>query len=263
MAGVGQIDRISRLFETVPQEILSVYFTAGYPRLDDTLSIISSLASAGADMIEIGIPYSDPVADGPTIQDSNHRALQNGMTLKLLMDQLRSLREVTDVPIILMGYLNPILQFGMEKFCQRCRECGVDGMIIPDLPLQEYLDHYQQLFEDHNLHNVFLITPQTSADRVRWIDQHSNSFIYAVSDASITGSTGEISAAQKAYFEKLNSMELQHPCLIGFGIHDRRSFSTACQYAQGAIVGSAFIKALSQSQGIPQTVENFVKSLKS
>ncbi|MDH3708449.1 MAG: tryptophan synthase subunit alpha [Cyclobacteriaceae bacterium] len=255
--------RISRLLNQVPQGILSVYFTAGYPNLEDTLPIACSLAAAGVDLIEIGIPYSDPVADGPTIQGSNHIALQNGMNLKLLLDQLESLRLKTDIPVILMGYLNPILQYGVEQFCKECQIRGVDGLIIPDLPMQEYLDHYQQVFQRYHLHNIFLVTPQTTPERIQWIDRHSQSFIYAVSDASITGSTRDLSSAQKTYFEKLRNLELNHPFLIGFGIHDYQTFSEACQFAQGAIIGSAFIKILSKGHKLTETVNNFVKSIKS
>lgn len=254
--------RITRLFEGSHDHILSIYFTAGYPKVSDTIPVIRELSLAGVDLIEVGMPYSDPVADGPTIQASNMSALKNGMSVPLLMEQLKGLRELTDMPVILMGYTNPILQYGMEKFCQHCSARGIDGLIIPDLPMQEYLDHYQPLFQENGLHNIFLITPQTSDERIRWIDDHSESFIYAVSDASITGSVKDISGKQEAYFQRLNNMKLKHPFLIGFGIYDHQTFLQACRYAPGAIIGSAFIKALQGTADIGQSVPEFVQSIK-
>ena len=256
------VNRIQTLFNTVPEDILSVYFTAGFPELDHTLEIATQLAAAGVDLIEIGMPYSDPVADGPTIQNSNQQALQNGMSLNVLFQQLSHLRDRVDLPVILMGYVNPILQFGVKDFCEKCQQCGIDGLIIPDLPMQEYLDHYQNLFKQYGLHNIFLITPQTSDERIRWIDEHSDSFIYAVSDASITGSTQELSDGQKSYFKRLNALNLKHPYLIGFGIHDNHTFQQACQYARGAIIGSAFIKRLQSSPPVETAIKEFVTFIK-
>lgn len=241
--------------------ILSIYYTAGYPKLEDTIQIARHLQQSGADLIEMGIPYSDPVADGPTIQGSNQKALENGMTLELLMKQLESINNLS-IPIILMGYFNPILQYGVERFCANCQQRGIKAVIIPDLPVQEYLDHYQQIFKQNNLHNIFLITPQTSEERIRWIDENSESFIYAVSDASITGAKSVINDAQLAYFERLQAMKLKHPFLIGFGISDHQTFSLACKFAQGAIIGSAFINVLKEATKLEPAIHEFVHSVK-
>jgi tryptophan synthase alpha chain len=202
------------------------------------------------------------VADGPTIQISNQQALNNGMTVEILMQQLETMRDHLQIPVILMGYINPILQYGMEEFCEHCQQRGVDGLIIPDLPMQEYLDHYQHIFNQCGLHNIFLITPQTSDERIHWIDHQSTSFIYAVSDASITGAKSGISDQQQHYFQRLNSLELKNPLLIGFGISDRATFNIACQYAKGAIIGSAFIKVLRESVNLSGDVNKFVHSIK-
>ena len=255
-------DKLKSLMQRTEGGILSVYFTAGFPELHHTINIASKLQEAGADLIEIGMPYSDPVADGPTIQQSNQKALENGMTLEILMKQLDSLQDNIRIPVILMGYFNPILQYGVERFCADCHQRGVSGLIIPDLPVQEYLDHYQQFFHRYDLHNVFLITPQTSDQRIRWIDNHSKSFIYAVSDASITGAKSGISTEQEGYFQRLKSLNLEHPYLIGFGISDRQTFTKACQYAHGAIIGSAFINVLQQAGDLDQAIVNFVRSIK-
>ncbi len=262
MEKISSTDKLASLWHREAGEILSVYFTAGYPKLHQTSEIAAKLQESGADLIEIGMPYSDPVADGPTIQQSNQVALENGMTLELLMEQLLSFEQNISIPVILMGYFNPILQYGVERFCQHCGERGVSGLIIPDLPVQEYLDHYQQVFQEFNLHNIFLITPQTSDQRIRWIDRHSSSFIYAVSDASITGARSGISERQEAYFKRLQSLDLQHPFLIGFGISDNETFRKACQYAKGAIIGSAFINALKEADELGDGIENFVHSIK-
>lgn len=262
MEELEKVHRIKRLFSQERDKILSVYFTAGYPQLDDTMAIVRNLSKAGADMIEIGMPYSDPVADGPTIQQSNQQALENGMSVKLLMEQLKPLREYTDIPVILMGYANPVIQYGVEQFCKDCADRGIDGLIIPDLPMQEYLDHYHNLFQQYGLHNVFLITPQTSEERIRWIDSHSDSFIYAVADASITGSVKDISNQQQSYFKKLQDMKLIHPFLIGFGIYNHETFNLASEFASGAIIGSAFIKVLRGVSDLESVVNQFVQSIK-
>ena len=258
MEQLSHTDKLSRLLQKKQQEVLSVYYTAGYPALDNTLEIAVLLQEAGADLIEIGIPYSDPVADGPTIQQSNQKALENGMTLELLMEQLQSLNNAVDIPVILMGYFNPILQYGVERFCIDCRQRGICGLIIPDLPVQEYLDHYQAVFNRFDLHNIFLITPQTDDQRIRWIDKHSHSFIYAVSDASITGAKTGISLEQEQYFKRLQSLDLLHPYLIGFGISDHQTFKKACDYARGAIIGSAFINVLREASDLNNVVLNFI-----
>ncbi len=254
-------NRIDQLFKAKRENILSVYFTAGYPALEDTRTIIKSLADNGVDLIEIGIPFSDPVADGPTIQASNQSALDNGMTLSLLFDQLNGIRQEVDIPLILMGYLNPILQFGIEAFCRRANEIGIDGLIIPDLPMQEYLSHYKPTLDDFGLHNVFLISPQTHPERILEIDKHTEGFIYMVSSASITGAKSAITDDQEAYFERIEAMNLKNPTLIGFGISDKYTFLKACRHANGAIIGSAFIKALAKEADLQTNISNFIGSI--
>ncbi|MBN2274989.1 MAG: tryptophan synthase subunit alpha [Bacteroidales bacterium] len=238
------MNRINKLFQQKQGNILSVYCTAGYPLLDSTAFIIKALAKAGADMIEIGIPFSDPMADGPVIQKSSDRALKNGMTLNLLFEQLIDLRKEVTIPLIMMGYLNPVMQFGMENFCLRCSEAGIDGVILPDLPLDLYLEEYKSVFAKYHLKFVFLISPQTAENRIRLIDKVSNGFIYMVSASSTTGVRKGFSTAQIDYFERIDNMKLRNPRLIGFGISSHDTFSVACRYAQGAIIGSAFVKAL-------------------
>lgn len=255
------MNRIEELFQNKSERVLNVYFTAGYPKLNDTASILEALEKSGADLIEIGIPFSDPIADGPTIQESNGIALENGMTLKLLLEQLKDIRSKVSVPIILMGYINPIVQYGIEAFCQKCEEVGVDGLILPDLPMFEYLEIHKPLFEQHGLFNIFLITPQTSEARIREIDDNSKGFIYMVSSASTTGAKTGISNAQEAYFERINGMKLKNPTLIGFGISNKETFDKACKNANGAIIGSAFVKAISDSMDLPKDIENFTNSI--
>jgi tryptophan synthase alpha chain len=230
--------------------------------VDDTRSIATHLEQAGADLIEIGIPFSDPVADGPTIQRSNQIALENGMTLKRLFEQLKTLRSQVSIPVILMGYINPILQYGMTEFCEKCVEVGVDGVIFPDLPMDVFQREYQALFEKHNLHNTFLITPQTSEQRILKIDQMTSGFIYMVSSASVTGAKVDVSADQEAYFERIKQMNLQNPQLIGFGISNQSTFEKACMNANGAIVGSAFIKMLSEAEDLEIGIKEFVKEMR-
>ena len=256
------MNRINKLFKEKKNRILSIYFTAGYPSLDDTLAIVRHLEEAGADMIEIGIPFSDPVADGHTIQESNQVALDNGMTLKLLFEQLEILREQVQIPVILMGYINPVLQYGMEAFCKKCAKIGIDGVIFPDLPIEVYQKEYQSLFEQYDLHNTFLITPQTSEDRIRKIDQLTSGFIYMVSSASVTGAKASFSDQQQEYFERIKKMKLNNPKLIGFGISNHSTFTSACQNANGAIIGSAFIKMLASSNHLESDIHQFIKSIK-
>ncbi|MBF6653854.1 tryptophan synthase subunit alpha [Flavobacterium columnare] len=240
--------------------MLSLYFTAGYPSLNDTVHIIQELEKNGVDMIEIGLPFSDPLADGPTIQESSTVALENGMTSALLFEQLKDIRQTVQIPLLIMGYLNPILQFGVEKFCQQCAQVGIDGLIIPDLPLEIYQEEYQAIFEKYNLKNIFLITPQTSDERIRQIDAVSNSFIYMVSTASVTGSQTGFGEEQMAYFERIAQMQLNNPQVIGFGISDAETFQQATTHQQGAIIGSAFIKHLT-ANGV-DGIGNFIKKIR-
>lgn len=241
-------------------KLLSIYFTAGFPELDDTAKIINKLADAGVDMIEIGLPFSDPLADGPTIQQSSTAALNNGMSTEILFEQLKNVRQYTQMPLLIMGYFNPILQYGVERFCSKCSAVGIDGLIIPDLPLDVYQREYRDIFERYSLANILLITPQTSEMRIGQIDAASNAFIYLVSSAAVTGGSGDISADQREYFNRIRSMKLQNPQVIGFGIKDRQSFEAAVEYASGAIIGSAFIKHLSE-YGI-DGIGDFIRSIR-
>lgn len=256
------MNRINKLFTHKSNEILNIYFTAGFPQLNDTESIIINLEKAGADLIEIGMPYSDPLADGPTIQESGTAALKNGMTLPLLFEQIERVRKQTEIPLILMGYFNQVMQFGEEKFIKKCVEVGIDGVILPDLPTFEYETYYQKMFEEAGLNISFLITPQTSEERIRKIDELTKGFIYMVSSASITGAKSGISEKQVEYFERIQKMNLNNPRLIGFGISNYETFSTACQYANGAIIGSAFIKALAKSNDLKKTISEFVNDIR-
>lgn len=255
-------NRINTLFKEKQHNILSVFFTAGYPHLEDTVPTIQELVKNGVDMIEIGMPFSDPVADGPVIQHSSLVALKNGMSVRVLFDQLKDIRQLVNVPLILMGYINPVLQYGMEAFCKKCKEVGIDGLIIPDLPLSVYEEDYKSIFEAYNLHNVFLITPQTSEERLRRIDQASSGFIYMVSSNSTTGVQQGVSEIQKTYFERIQSFGLQNPRLIGFGISNAETFGNACHYANGAIIGSAFVNALGTDAPVPQKVSAFIHTVR-
>ena len=229
------------------KKLLSIYFSAGYPNLNDTVTIIQDLEKNGVDMIEIGLPFSDPLADGPTIQESSTQALHNGMTTKLLFEQLTGIRQTVKIPLIIMGYFNPMLQYGVEEFCKKCSEIGIDGLIIPDLPVDIYAENYKAIFEKYGLINVFLITPQTSDERIRFIDSVSNGFIYMVSSASVTGSQSGFGNTQEDYFKRIAAMNLKNPQIVGFGINNRDTFTQATQYAKGAIIGSAFIKNLTKN----------------
>ena len=253
------MNRLQNLFATKKNNLLSVYFTAGYPELNSTLDIAEALEKAGADFLEIGFPYSDPVADGPTIQQSSEKALENGMTVKVLFEQLEQLRSRVNIPVLLMGYLNPMVQYGVEKFCQKAAQVGVDGLIIPDLPMYEYEKLYSGIFEANNLSNVFLVTPNTTDDRIRKIDSLSNSFIYLLSSSSVTGGSLQVSSAIEGYYSRVQAMQLNNPAVIGFGINSNKTYSTACKYAAGAIVGSAFVKHLGTPdylKTIPAFIEN-------
>ena len=254
-------NRINKLFQDKKERVLSVYFTAGYPNLDDTVPVIHELVKNGVDLIEIGMPFSDPVADGPVIQHSSLIALKNGMSIRKLFDQLKDIRQTVDIPLILMGYINPVLQYGVEAFCKKCQEIGIDGLIIPDLPLDVYQDEFKPVFEANNLHNIFLITPQTSEERLQLIDSVSSGFIYMVSSNSTTGAKTSVSDFQKDYFERVNSLELKNPRMIGFGISNVETFENACQYAAGAIIGSAFVKSLEGADSLGQKVSAFIDTI--
>ncbi len=254
-------NRIQNLFETKKENILSLYFTAGFPNLNDTLTILKHLEESAVDMIEIGFPYSDPLADGPVIQESSGTAIENGMTLSLLFEQLQSLRSFTQKPIVLMGYLNVVLQFGEKEFIEKCAQVGVDGIIIPDMPLHYYLSNFKELCEINQVSNVLLITPETSEERIKQLDSYSSGFIYLVSSNSITGSTNAITF-QTDYYQRIQSMKLQNPHLIGFGVHDKKTFETVCEFGSGAIIGSAFIKHLNKNRTTRESIVTFVDSIR-
>ncbi|MBL86057.1 MAG: tryptophan synthase subunit alpha [Winogradskyella sp.] len=241
------------------KKLLSIYFTAGYPNIDDTVSIIQNLEQSGVDMIEIGLPFSDPLADGPTIQASSTAALKNGMTTEKLFDQLKDIRKSVSIPLIIMGYFNPVLQYGVEAFCKKCQEIGIDGLILPDLPADVYDEEYKAIFEKYGLINVFLITPQTSEERIRYIDSISNGFIYMVSSASTTGAQSGFGEAQTNYFDRVAKMNLTNPQIVGFGISNNDTFTQATTHTKGAIIGSAFIKYISEN-GINE-LNNFVNPI--
>ena len=242
------------------KKILSIYFSAGFPNLNDTKSLIEILAKNQVDMIEIGLPFSDPLADGPTIQASSTQALKNGMTTEILFNQIKDIRETVDIPLIIMGYFNPILQFGVENFLMKCQETGIDGLIIPDLPLEIYLSEYKELFESYGIAMVFLITPQTSEERIRLIDENSNAFIYMVSSSSVTGSRESFDDTQLAYFERIAAMNLKNPQIIGFGISNKTTFQQATKHQKGAIIGSGFIQFIANNliSSIPSFVQNIL-----
>jgi len=232
---------------STPKKLLSIYFTAGYPDLEDTSEVIKQLENSGVDMIEIGLPFSDPLADGPTIQESSTQALKNGMTTEKLFDQLTGIRDDVNIPLLIMGYFNPMLQYGIEAFCKKCSEIGIDGLIIPDLPVDVFQKEYLPTFEKYGLFNVFLITPQTSNERIAYIDDISKGFIYMVSSASTTGAKNSFDEVQLNYFQRINDLNLNTPRVIGFGISNNETFVQATDYASGAIIGSAFVKFLDQN----------------
>ncbi|RZK81264.1 MAG: tryptophan synthase subunit alpha [Pedobacter sp.] len=255
------MSRLKQLFQE-KKNILSIYYTAGFPNLGDTLAIAEELEKSGADLLEIGFPYSDPVADGPIIQASSKQALDNGMDLKLLFAQLKDLRKTVSIPVLLMGYVNPMLQYGVENFCQSCAEIGVDGCIVPDLPMVEYEELYAPIFQKYGLSNIFLITPQTSPERITKIDSISNGFIYLLSSSATTGKHLQVSEGTEHYFARIADLKLNNPTVIGFGISTKETFDKACEYANGAIVGSAFVKSLDASD-LTGSIQKFMKGFKS
>lgn len=256
------MNRIDQLFQQKKENILSVYFTAGYPQLDDTIRVMQALEKEGVDMLEIGVPFSDPMADGPVIQASGTQALLNGMSVKTLFSQLEDVRTTVTIPLILMGYLNPILQFGFEAYCQRAASCGIDGLIIPDLPFAEYLENYKPIADRHGLHMIMLITPETSEERIRLIDDQTSGFIYMVSSASVTGARKSFGEQNLSYFKRVNAMGLKNPRLIGFGISNRETFEAACEAAAGAIIGSRFISLLESESSVEAAAKKLREAIR-
>ena len=255
-------NRINQLFSGKKENILSIYFTAGYPHLDDTLPIMSELQSQGVNMVEVGIPFSDPMADGPVIQASGNAALKNGMSLKILFSQLEGMRPEIAMPVLLMGYLNVVMQYGLEAFCRDCQKAGVDGIILPDLPMKDYLEEYKPMMDRYGLAMVLLITPDTSDERIRAIDEHTSSFIYMVSSASTTGAQTSFNDSKQAYFRRINAMGLKNPRLIGFGISNKSTLDAAFANASGAIIGSRFVECLTKSQSVKEAVNMLLEGLK-
>lgn len=251
------MNRIEKLFQNKSSHVLNIYCTAGYPSADSTLEVMKALQSSGADMIELGMPYSDPLADGPVIQASSAVAIQNGMTINKLFADLKDFRQEITVPVILMGYMNPALQYGFEKFCAQAAEIGIDGLILPDLPMYEYETEFGDIINRYGLKFIFLVTPETSDERIRMLDKLSSGFLYAVSSSSTTGNEKSFDQ-QMEYFRKLKEMKLKNPVLIGFGIKDNDTFEAACKYANGAIIGTAYIKALGKNGSIQSTTKAFI-----
>lgn len=243
------MNRINQLFQDSPKNLLSVYFCAGFPTLDSTADVIRTLEKNGVNMVEIGIPFSDPMADGIVIQDAATRALRNGMSLRILFEQLQDIRRDVRIPLILMGYLNPIMHFGFEAFCRKCTECGIDGVIIPDLPFREYEENYKAVAQKYDIRVIMLITPETSEARVREIDEHTNGFIYMVSSAATTGAQKDFDSQKQAYFKKIQDMHLRNPRMVGFGISNKQTFDAACANSSGAIIGSRFVTLLNEAEG--------------
>ena len=252
--------RIKELFARKQKNVLNVYCTAGYPMLDSTLPVMQALQESGADLIELGIPYSDPLADGPVIQASGSKAIANGMTVAALFAQLKDFRKNIHVPVVLMGYFNQVLQYGFEKFCADAAAVGVDGLILPDLPMYEFETQYGEIIRKHGLDFIFLVTPETSEERIKLLDNLSTGFLYAVSSSSTTGSDKKLEDGD-AYFRKLQSLQLKNPVLVGFGIKDKQTFDAACNYGAGAIIGSAYIKALEGKEDVAATTKAFIGSV--
>jgi tryptophan synthase alpha chain len=255
------MSRIQQLFGRKKSRVLNVYCTAGFPHLESTLEIVQALENAGADLVELGMPYSDPLADGPVIQASSHQAIQNGMTLSFLFKQLKGLRPAVGLPVVLMGYMNPVLQYGFERFCSDAAACGVDGLILPDLPEFEFETEYGPIIKKYGLDCIFLVTPETSPLRVRKLDSLSSGFLYAVSSSSTTGTDKALDLGE-GYLQGLQDMNLNNPVLVGFGIRDRESFDHACQHAQGAIIGTAYIRAIENAPDLAVATQNFLRNLR-
>lgn len=253
------MNRINQLFSSNPQDVLSIYFCAGAPTLDNTVEVIKTLEQNGVGMIEIGIPFSDPMADGVVIQKAATQALRNGMSLRLLFEQLRDVRQEVKIPLVFMGYLNPILQFGFDRFCCECVACGIDGMIIPDLPFREYQEHYRSIAEQYNLKIIMLVTPETSEERIREIDNNTSGFIYLVSSAATTGAQQNFDKQKQAYFKRIKDMELKNPCMVGFGISNQATFRAACENATGAIVGSYFVSLLEKERDATKAIKKLIE----
>ncbi len=253
------MNRIDRLFQEKQGGVLSVYFTAGYPQLDDTLTIVELLDRYGADLVEIGMPFSDPVADGPVIQESSQKAIKNGMSISYLFQQLKELRSITQMPVVLMGYLNPVYRYGMDRFLDHCEEVGVDGLILPDFPVEEYAMKEKKSFEEREIHNILLISPQTPEERINYLSGLSRGFLYMVSSYSTTGVSGTFSEQQISYFERINSYHLSLPRLVGFGVSGVENFRIASKYAHGAIIGSAFIRALGRNGTLETRIREFMR----
>lgn len=256
------MNRINQLFSNNPRNLLSIYFCAGSPSLEGTAEVIRTLEQKGVQMVEIGIPFSDPMADGPVIQQAATKALHNGMTLKKLFSQLADIRSQVTIPLILMGYLNPIMQYGFEKFCESCIEAGVDGMIIPDLPYADYISDYKEIADRHDLKMIMLITPETSEERIRLIDAHTSGFIYMVSSAATTGAQQDFNEQKQAYFRRINAMNLQNPRLVGFGISNKATFEAAITHSSGAIIGSKFVQLLKSEATPAEAVDKLLEALK-
>lgn len=256
------MNRINHLFSNKEKDLLSIYFCAGHPTLEGTAEVIKTLEDNGVKMVEIGIPFSDPMADGVVIQNAATQALRNGMSLKVLFEQLKDIRKTVTIPLVLMGYLNPIMQFGFEHFCKQCTECGVDGMIIPDLPFKDYQEHYRIIAERYNLRIIMLITPETSEERVREIDEHTDGFIYMVSSASTTGAQQDFDVQKRNYFKRIEEMKLRNPRMVGFGISNKATFKAACEHASGAIIGSRFVTLLEEEKDPQQAITSLLNGLK-
>ena len=255
------MNRINKLFATKNEKILSIYFCAGHPTLEGTADTIKTLEQKGVDMIEVGIPFSDPMADGPVIQDAATKALRNGMSLKTLFAQLKGIRDSVRIPLILMGYLNPVMQFGFEQFCQQCVKVGIDGVIIPDLPFKDYLEDYKPIADKYDIRIIMLITPETSDERIRFIDDHTDGFIYMVSSAATTGAQKEFDDAKQAYFSRINGMKLRNPRMIGFGISNKQTLAAAQTNASGAIIGSKFVQLLEDTGDAAKAMDRLINAL--